>query len=154
VFVTHDDGDSYIGGGFDVTIYAKRNDGPTGRRCSENESRDGCHASHRRFYAQFEVFDGLSAENPSLFSYGLGFSSSFEWYPARRGLIPFYAAEAGGVVQDGRGHLLQTCPALGLHLWAGDRLWLSASAAYRVVPAALYDLSGPTFALRAMVNPW
>jgi len=43
---------------------------------------------------------------------------------------------------------------LGLHLWTGDALWVDATLGYRVTPADLLELSGPTFALRAILNPW
>jgi hypothetical protein len=154
-FVMHGSGDAYVGGAFDVTVRAIREDGPTGRHCARDEEAGSmCHASHRRFYAEFEVLDALRASVPSLFSYGLGFSSTFEYYPARHALIPFYLAEVGGLVQNGPGHLAQTRAALGLHLWASDAVWISAALGYRVVPAGLYERSGPTSTLRVMLNPW
>lgn len=154
VFVTHGNGDAFLGGAFDVTIRAVRGDGPTGRLCEKGEYSGSCYASHRRFYAEFEVLDALRAGVSPLFTYGFGFSSTFEWYPARRALIPFYSAEVGGLVQGEFGHLAQTRAALGLHLWASDGAWLSTALGYRVVPAGLYDLSGPTLSLRAVLNPW
>jgi hypothetical protein len=39
-------------------------------------------------------------------------------------------------------------------LFANDDIWLNAMLGYRVVPAELYELSGPTFALTAVLNPW
>jgi hypothetical protein len=86
--------------------------------------------------------------------YAAGYSASFEWFPARRSFIPHYGIELGGLVRDGLGHRAQTRPYLGLHLFTGRQLWLDAAIGYRVVPAELYGLSGPTATLRAVVNPW
>jgi hypothetical protein len=58
------------------------------------------------------------------------------------------------MVREGVGHRAQTRPYLGLHLFASTDVWLNAALGYRVVPAGLKDLSGPTFALRAIINPW
>ncbi len=43
---------------------------------------------------------------------------------------------------------------MGALLWASDDLWLTMSLGYRVVPAELRALRGPTLAMTAVVNPW
>ena len=153
-FVTHDDGEFFVGGAVDVTLVALREDAESGYRCAHGTRHNECHASHHRFYAEFEVLDSLREGEPSLFTYGAGYSASFEWNPARRYLVPHYGIEVGGLVRDGLGHRAQTRPYLGLHLFADDDLWVNAMVGYRVVPAELYELGGPTFALGAVLNPW
>jgi hypothetical protein len=153
-FLTHGDGDLYLGGAIDATVVAIAGDGRRGWECAHGSRQDDCHASHHRFYAEFEILDALESGAPSLFTYGAGYSASFEYYPARRYLIPHYGVELGGLVQDGLGHRVQTRPYLGLHLWADRHVWLNLALGYRVVPAELVRLSGPTATLRAVVNPW
>jgi len=62
--------------------------------------------------------------------------------------------DVGGLVRSGVGHRAQVHPYLGLHLWASNDVWVDATVGYRVTPGELLDLSGPAFALRAIVNPW
>jgi hypothetical protein len=139
---------------FDVTIYMQQQSGWAGYQCAHDGAQDGCFASHRRFYAEFEVLDSLRSGAARAFTYAAGFSASFEWYPARRCLIPHYGVEVGGMVHEHLGHLAQVRPYLGLHLWAGHHWWLNAAFGYCVTPAELYELSGPTFGLLALFNPW
>lgn len=153
-FITHGDGELFLGGTFDATLVALREDGLSGYRCAHETGRRDCHASHHRFYAQFEVLDSVRSGASALFTYGIGYSASLEWYPARRYLIPHYGVDIGGLVRSEVGHRAQVHPYLGLHLWTDDDIWIDATLGYRVVPAELRDLSGPTFALRAIVNPW
>ncbi len=153
-FVTHGDGELFVGGAFDVTLVAIREDGVSGYACAHRIGNYECHASHHRFYGRFEVLDSMRSGAPSLFDYGIGFSASLEWYPGRRFLIPHYGAEVGGLVRSEVGHRAQVHPYLGLHLWAGEDIWINATFGYRVVPAELRDLSGPSFALSAIMNPW
>jgi hypothetical protein len=144
-----------LGGAFDATFIMLRESGAAGYRCANGYRSSGCHASHHRFYAEVEVLANVSHENaPSVFVYGGGYSASLEWAPLRRHLIPHYGFELGGIVLPDRGHLAQTRPYLGLHLFAGDDLWINAAFGYRLVPAALTEWSGPSLALRAIVNPW
>ena len=152
-FVAHDDGELFVGGAFDVSLVALREDWRSGYMCGHGLRTSDCHASHNRFYAEFEVLASLR-DTPSLFTYGIGYSASFEWNPARRYLIPHYGVEIGGLVRSELGHRAQTRPYLGLHLWAGDQIWVNATLGYRVVPAELVDLSGPTATLRVIMNPW
>jgi hypothetical protein len=153
-FVAHDDGELFLGGAVDVTFVALTERGTDGYLCREGKRRDECHASHHRFYAAFEVLDSMKNGAPSLFSYAAGYSAGFEYYPGRRFLVPHYGIELGGLLRDGLGHRVQTTPYLGLHLYADRHIWLNATLGYRVVPTELYDLSGPAFSLRAVVNPW
>jgi hypothetical protein len=153
-FVTHGDGELFVGGTFDVTLVAIRENGVSGYACAHRIGNYECHASHHRFYGQFEVLDSVRSGAPALFTYGAGYSASLEWYPARRYLIPHYGVDVGGLVRSEVGHRAQVHPYLGLHLWADDDIWVDATLGYRVVPAELRDLSGPTFAIRAIVNPW
>jgi hypothetical protein len=153
-FLTQGSGELLVGGAFDVTLVAIRE--PAGRAyaCSVGARESDCHAGYHRFYAQFEVLDSLRSGAPSMFTYGAGYSASFEWAPVRRYLIPHYGIEAGGLVRGDVGHLAQARPYLGLHLWSADRLWVNAALGYRVVPGALAELSGPTFALGVVISPW
>jgi hypothetical protein len=153
-FVTHGDGEFFVGGAFDVTLVAIREDGVSGYACAHGVGNYECHASHHRFYGQFEVLDSTRSGAPALFAYGIGFSASLEWYPARRYLIPHYGVEVGGLVRSEVAHRAQVRPYLGLHLWADEDVWINATFGYRIVPAELRDLSGPSFALSAVMNPW
>ena len=153
-FLTHADGEVFVGGALDVTLVALRERVSSGYSCSRRVTHYDCHASHHRFYGEFEVLAPTRARGPSVFTYGLGYSASFEYAPLRRHLIPHYGIEVGGLVRDEVGHRAQTRPYLGLHLFASTGVWLNASVGYRVVPAGLRDLSGPTLALRAILNPW
>jgi hypothetical protein len=49
---------------------------------------------------------------------------------------------------------VQTRPELGVFLWSDESVWIDAAVGLRLVPAELSTLSGPTFALRAQLNPW
>jgi hypothetical protein len=153
-FLSHDDGEVFVGGAVDVTFVAIREDAESGYRCAHGTRHNDCHASHHRFYAEFEVLDSTRDGERSLFTYGAGYSATFEWNPGRRTFIPHYGIEVGGLVRNEFGHRAQTRPYLGLHLFANDDIWLNAMLGYRVVPAELYELSGPTFALTAVLNPW
>lgn len=153
-FVSHGDGEAFLGGTIDITLVALREDGTSGYACQHGMHEHECHASHHRFYAQFEVLDSMRSSAASLFTYAAGYSASLEWKPARRYLIPHYGIDVGGLVRDGVGHRAQVHPYLGAHLWASDALWVDATLGYRVTPAELLDLSGPTLALRAILNPW
>ena len=137
-----------------MSLVALTGDGQSGVLCADGVRYVDCHASHHRFYGEFEVLDSLKSGEPSLFTYGLGYSASFEYYPARRFLIPHYGIELGGLVREGLGHRAQTRPYLGLHLWADRHVWLNLTLGYRVVPTELVELSGPTATLRAVLNPW
>jgi putative Ig domain-containing protein len=152
-FLAHDDAELFVGGAVDVTLAALSEDGRSGYSCRAGIPGE-CHASHHRFYAEFEVLASTRSGAPSLFTYGAGYSASFEWYPARRYLVPHYGVELGGLVRDELGHRVQIRPYLGVHLWADRHVWLNAALGYRVVPAALDELSGPTLTLRAILNPW
>lgn len=153
-FLAHGDGEAFLGGTVDITFAAVREEGQGAYLCAHGIRNRDCHASHHRFYGQFEVLDSLRADAPSVFTYAAGYSASLEWRPARRYLIPHYGIDAGGLVRAGVGHRAQVHPYLGLHLWSSDKLWLDATLGYRVTPADLVNLSGPTFALRAVLNPW
>jgi len=153
-FLAHDDGETFVGGVVDVTLVARAEDGRAGIQCADGAYPIECHASHHRFYGQFEILDSLRERRPSLFTYGFGYSATFEYYPGRRFLIPHYGIELGGLVRDELGHRVQTRPYLGLHLWADRHVWLAAALGYRVVPAELRTLSGPTASLVAVLNPW
>jgi len=153
-FVAHGDGETFAGGTLDITLAAIREDGTQAYSCAHGIRSYDCHASRHRFYGQFEVLASTRSGAPSLFTYGAGYTASFEWNPARRYLIPHYGIDAGGLVRSGVGHLAQVHPYLGLHLWASDGVWVDATLGYRVTPAELFDLSGPTFALRAVLSPW
>jgi hypothetical protein len=153
-FVTHDDGEFFVGGALDVTFAALREDAESGYRCAHDMRYNDCHASHHRFYAEFEVLDSMREGDRSLFTYGAGYSATFEWSPGRRTFIPHYGIEVGGLVRDDLGHRAQTRPYLGIHVFSNDDVWVNAMLGYRVVPAELYELSGPTFALTLVLNPW
>jgi hypothetical protein len=153
-YLTPSEGEVFIGGAFDVTLLAVRTSGVKAARCANGADPDECTASHHRFYAEFEVLDSLRAGSPSLFTYGLGYSGSLEVNPARRYLIPQYGFEVGGLIGAAAGHLLATRPYLGLHLVANDDLWLDAVLGYRVVPAELASLSGPTLGVKLVLAPW
>jgi hypothetical protein len=153
-FVTHDDGEFFVGGAVDASLVALIESATSGYACANDTRHGDCHASHHRFYAEFEVLDSMRSGARSLFTYAAGYSASFEWLPGRRYLVPHYGIELGGLVRDELGHRAQTRPYLGLHLFSGRDVWLNATAGYRVVPAELYGLSGPTFALRAVIDPW
>ena len=153
-FLTHGSSEAFLGGTFDITFAMSRENGSSGYACAHGIRNYDCHASHHRFYGQFDVLDSMRAGAPSLFTYAAGYSASFEWRPARRYLIPHYGIDGGGLVRAGVGHRAHVHPYLGLHLWTGDALWVDATLGYRVTPADLLELSGPTFALRAILNPW
>jgi hypothetical protein len=152
-FLTHADGELFVGGAFDVSLAAKRS-GLRAARCGTGGEPSECAASRHRFYAEFEVLDSMRAGSPSLFTYGLGFSASLEWNPARRYLIPHYGVEIGGLVRSELGHRAAVRPYLGTHLFASDDWWLNAVLGYRVVPAELVDLSGPTLGVKLVLAPW
>ena len=152
-FVSHS-GDTFAGGVFEWTLFARRAPARNGLRC-RLESYDGdCHASLLRFYASFELLDAPSATTPALFGYALGYSGSFETYTGRRWLIPFCSLELGGLRQHDAGHHFAMRPSVGVHLWADHRVWLDLAVGERIVPAALSRLSGPTVTLSAMLVPW
>jgi hypothetical protein len=153
-FITQGDSELFVGGAFDVSLFARIEDGKTAHHCVEGERQDGCYASHYRFYAEFEVLDSVKAGAPGMFIYGAGYSASFERDPGRRYLVPHYGIEVGGLARRGLSHLAQTRPYLGLHLWTGNTLWLNAAVGYRFVPAELATLSGPTAVLRAILSPF
>jgi hypothetical protein len=153
-FFAHGNGEVFLGGTVDITLVALREDGTAAYLCAHGMRDYDCHASHHRFYSQFEVLDSMRSGAASLFTYAAGYSASLEWRPARRHLIPHYGIDAGGLVRAGVGHRAQVHPYLGVHLWASNRLWVDATLGYRVTPAELLDLSGPTFAVRAVLNPW
>jgi hypothetical protein len=96
------------------------------------------------------VSDGDSAQ----FTYGGGYSASFETTVERRWLIPMWGAEVGGVASPETGHLLATRPYLGALLWSDTDVWISAMAGYRLVALDLAAHSGATFAVSAMLYPW
>ena len=154
VFLSHGNGEGFLGGTVDITLVAVREDGRGAYACSHGLQTYDCHASHHRFYGQFELLDSMRSGATSVFTYAAGYSASLEWRPARRYLIPHYGIDAGGLVRAGVGHRAQVHPYLGLHLWASDSVWVDATLGYRVTPADLRDLSGPTLALRAVLNPW
>jgi hypothetical protein len=81
-FVAHDDGELFVGGAVDISLAALMKSGETGFHCAEGTRRRECHASHRRFYGEFEVLDSLRHGESSLFTYGFGYSASFEYFPA------------------------------------------------------------------------
>ena len=153
-FITHADREVFVGGAIDITVVALRGRAASGYSCSRRATHYDCHASHHRFYGEFEVLAPTRARGPSVFTYGFGYSASFEYAPLRRYFIPHYGVEVGGLVREGVGHRAQTRPYLGLHLFASTNVWVNATAGYRVVPADLRDLSGPTVALRAVLTPW
>jgi hypothetical protein len=152
-FVTHA-GDAYAGGTFDLTLFARRRSAQQGIACVSLKFDGDCHASHLRFYANFELLKSPSAGGPALFSYSFGYAGSFEAYPVRRYLIPFYAFEFGGVFHEGIGHYAGIRPELGIYLWADHRAWLSLVIGERLLPTELTRLSGPTLSLSAMLVPW
>jgi hypothetical protein len=154
MLVSHADAGVFLGGAFDVSLAAIRRSGERAFRCGVAGGRDECSASHHRFYAEFEVLDAVRAGVPSLFTYGAGYSASLEVSPARRYLIPHYGVEMGGVVVRDVGHLVQTRPYLGVHLLASDAAWLNVALGYRVVPARLAELGGPTLGLKLVLAPW
>jgi hypothetical protein len=152
-FVSHS-GDTYAGGVFEWTLFARRAPARNGLRC-RLESYDGdCHASLFRFYVNFELLDAPRAEVPALFSYAFGYAGSFETFTERRWLIPFYAVELGGLWEQNSGHRFGRRSAIGVHLWADHRVWLDLAVGERVVPTELSRLSGPSATLSAMLIPW
>jgi hypothetical protein len=153
-FLSHTSGELFVGGAFDVSLARTRSSGLRAARCVSGGYSDECAASHHRFYAEFEVLDSLRASAPSLFTYGVGYSASFEWNPARRYVIPHYGVEVGGLVRAELGHRAAVRPYLGLHLVTRDVVWLNAVLGYRVVPAELVELSGPTLGLKLVLAPW
>jgi hypothetical protein len=152
-FVTHA-GDAYAGGSFDLTLFARRRSAQEGIACVSMKFDGDCHASHLRFYASFELLESPAAGGPALFSYGLGYAGSFEAYPVRRYLIPFYAFEFGGLFHEELGHYAGIRPEIGVYLWADHRAWLSLAIGEQLLPAELSQLSGPTLSLSAMLVPW
>jgi hypothetical protein len=154
VFLLHGDRELFVGGAFQPTLVARATNGRDAFRCEEAPVASDCHASHFRIYAEFEVLASTREHAPTLFTYAAGYTSSFEWNPARRYLIPHYGIDAGGLFRAGVGHRAQVHPYLGVHLWADQTAWLNLTLGYRVVPAGLRDLSGPTAGLVAMLNPW
>jgi len=153
-FLLHGDRETLVGGALQATLVARTENGVDAFRCENDPQSSSCHASHLRIYAEFEVLGSTRADAASLFTYAAGYASNFEWNPARRYLIPHYGAEIGGLFRSGVGHRAQVRPYLGLHLWADRSVWLNLTLGYRVVPAGLSDLSGPTAGLVAMLNPF
>jgi hypothetical protein len=153
-FLLHGDRELFVGGAFQATLIARTENGREAFLCDDGVRASDCRASHFRIYAQFEVLGSTRAHAPSLFTYAAGYTSNFEWNPERRYLIPHYGAEAGGLFRAGVGHRAEVHPYLGLHLWADRTLWVNLTLGYRVVPAGLRDLSGPTAGLVALLNPW
>jgi len=153
-FLMHGDREALVGAAFQATLVARIVNGRDAFSCETKPERSDCHASHLRIYGEFEVLASTRADAPSLFTYAAGYASNFEWNPARRYLIPHYGADVGGLYREGVGHRAQVHPYLGLHLWADRSFWLNLTLGYRVVPAGLDDLSGPTAALTLMLNPW
>jgi hypothetical protein len=153
-FLLHGDRELLVGGAFQATLVARTENGREAFLCEEGTQASGCHASHFRIYSRFEVLGSTRPHARSLFTYAAGYTSSFEWNPERRYLIPHYGVEAGGLFRSGVGHRAEVHPYLGLHLWADKTVWLNLTLGYRVVPAGLRDLSGPTAGLVALLNPW
>jgi hypothetical protein len=153
-FLLHGDRELLVGGALQATLVARTENGRDAFLCKEGVRSSDCRASHFRIYAQFEVLGSTRAHAPSLFTYAAGYTSNFEWNPERRYLIPHYGAEAGGLFRAGVGHRAEVHPYLGLHLWADRTSWVNLTLGYRVVPAGLRDLSGPTAGLVALLNPW
>jgi hypothetical protein len=153
-FLTHREPQVFVGGAFDATLAAVRTDGDDAVRCEEGTRHDECVASHHRFYSEFEVLGSTSPHSPALFTYGIGYSGSFELVALRRYLVPHYGLDLGGLVRSGLGHRAETRPYLGLHLWASNALWVNLTLGYRIVPANLADLSGPTAGLKLLLMPW
>jgi hypothetical protein len=156
-FLLHGDRELFVGGALQATLVARTKNGRDAFLCEdegESKSSDYCRSSHFRIYAEFEVLASTRAHASSLFTYGAGYTSNFEWNPARRYLIPHYGGAVGGLFRSGVGHRAAVHPYLGLHLWADRHVWVNLTLGYRVVPAGLRDLSGPTAGLVAMLNPW
>jgi hypothetical protein len=153
-FLLHGDRELFIGGAFQATLVARTENGRDAFLCEDGVRSSTCHASHFRIYAQFEVLGSTRAGAPSLFTYAAGYTSNFEWNPARRYLVPHYGVDAGGLFRSGIAHRAQVHPYLGLHLWADSTAWVNLTFGYRVVPAGLRNLSGPTMGLSAILNPW
>jgi hypothetical protein len=153
-FLLHGDRELFVGGALQATLVARTTNGRDAFLCGDESKASDCRSSHFRVYAEFEVLASTRAHVASLFTYGAGYTSNFEWNPARRYLIPHYGGAVGGLFRSGVGHRAAVHPYLGLHLWADRHVWVNLTLGYRVVPAGLRDLSGPTAGLAAMLSPW
>lgn len=153
-FLLHGDRELFVGGALQATLVARTKNARDAFLCEDESNSSDCRSSHFRIYAEFEVLASTRAHAPSLFTYGAGYTSNFEWNPARRYLIPHYGGAVGGLFRSGVGHRAAVHPYLGLHLWADSHVWVNLTLGYRVVPAGLQDLSGPTAGLVAMLNSW
>jgi hypothetical protein len=107
--------------------------------------------SHGSVYLRVDVQGSSEPGVPVLFGYAGGFSLSFEKNPGRSFLVPFYALEVGGLEHDEFGRSFEVSPALGLHLFARQGIFLTLSGGYRLVPTRMEKLAGwqiaPIFAL-------
>ena len=98
--------------------------------------------SHGNVYLRVDVQHSTEEGVPLLFGYAGGFSLSFERNPGRSYLVPFYALEAGGLVHDEIGRPFELSPALGIHLFARQGLFVTLSGGYRLLPSRMTTLSG------------
>jgi hypothetical protein len=80
-FLLHGDGELFVGGALQTTLVARTKNGRDAFLCEdEDESKSSdCRSSHFRIYAEFEVLASTRAHASSLFTYGAGYTSNFEW---------------------------------------------------------------------------
>lgn len=146
-----DEAPLYHGFSSELTFIGSRKRSGEGRRCAEHPN-DECFSSHLRLYAGLEVLFPSEGDGDALFAYGLGFTRSFEFSPARRFLIPHYGIEFGALTSRSLPHLFQTLPYIGFHLYAERPVWLNLTAGMRVVPARLEEFFGPRVALSLLID--
>lgn len=110
--------------------------------------------SHGSVYLCVDVQRSTEKGVPVLFGYAGGFALSFERNPGRRFLVPFYALEVGGLVHDEIGNPLEISPALGVHLFARQGVFVTLSGGYRLLPSRMANLSGWHASLLAGLGLW
>lgn len=78
--------------------------------------------SHGQIYLDFDLLAPLRDGSSALFVASVGFDLSFERFPARRFLIPYFGCETGLFYQKQTETLGMVLPFAGVHLWAGSNL--------------------------------
>ena len=99
-------------------------------------------SSHGRFYVKAELLKPSGTFEDWLVFYAFGADLSFESNPHRTWLVPHAGAEFGGLTHERVGHLFQTTPYVGLHLWSTRHVLMHARTGYRLVPTEFEPYSG------------
>jgi len=96
-----------------------------------------------RFYGRFNLMTNLDDNNQNLFVYSLGTNLSFEREIKRKGFIPFFGIEMGGISQSDLGGSFQITPLLGINLLSTEHFNWYLQGGYTYATGRNFDqLSG------------